>query len=255
MDSANCSGGKGSQGGALRLAGVFTDRSYRPTGTEEIERFRSTLVRYEHHEQFWHEFLTGLTPVGLLTLNGNLALRIPNPPPDEEFTDPELAELLGDIQTLLGGGLALVSARHRSQDQWLVELTQAGRRRYELTATWVDPPAPLRLYGYQLLGPLLHHGDYDDRFLRIIGGDLVHFELTHGGARCWLRQLGADVHKLRLDWTGGAAPTDPPGLDPLLGLMGAMDRNPRGALDLLSDAADPHGRFTYPNAGLGSATT
>jgi hypothetical protein len=237
MGSADCSGGNGSQDGALRLAGVLTDRDHRPLD-DEVEWLRDTLVRYERHKDFWYEFLTKLTPVGLLRLNGNLAMRIPNPPPGEQFADPDLAETLGDIQTLLGDGLATATARRGARTQWLVGLTQAGRRRYELAPTWAYVPTPFRLYGYQLLGPLLQHGAYDARFLRIVGGDMVHFELTHGGGRCWLHELGAEVHNLRLDWTAGAAPTEPPGLDPLLGLMSAMDRNPRGAIDLLAGVTD-----------------
>jgi hypothetical protein len=248
MGSANCSGGDGSRDGALRLAGVLTGRGHRPHD-DEVERLRDTLARYEHHTDFWHEFLTTLTPVGLLRLNGNLALHIPNPPPGEQFEDPDLAETLGDIQTLLGDGLATASAHHRAQRQWLEELTQAGRRRYELAPAWAEPAASIWLYGYQLLGPLLHHGAYDDRFLRIVGGDMVHFELTHGGGRCWLHQLGADVHRLRLDWTGGAASSDPAGLDPLLGLVSAMDRNPHGAQELLTCVPDDYAAAGSPGLG------
>lgn len=235
---------------ALRLAGLFRDPDRRPTSAD-IEQLHSMLGRFAEDESFWFEFLTGLGPDGLLTLSGGIALHLPATPPGLAVTDPGLARMLGHLQAMLGTGLALASSRrtapnayrqtppgqHELPAEWLIALTGAGRRRYQIVTWRAGDSLPVALLGYQLLGPLLNTGRYDDRFLQLVGGDLVDFEMAHTGARLWsdwLTELGAYTMSMRLDWTGGPDPAQPNGFDPITGLVTAMDRNPEGALDLLA---------------------
>ncbi|QSB13469.1 hypothetical protein JQS43_17945 [Natronosporangium hydrolyticum] len=101
------------------------------------------------------------------------------------------------------------------------------------------------VYGYQLLGPLLHHGDYDQHFLDRIGSDMIEFEMAHGGSGVWTSIhdlagldpfLGTDTnHWVRLDWSGEwDDPQAIAGFDPMHGLMSALERNPEAAKTVLT---------------------
>jgi hypothetical protein len=235
---------------ALRLAGRFTDPAQPPTAGE-LAQLHDLLEQYAADPEFWYRFLTGLRPERLLTVTGQVALHLPDHPP------AGLGELVGGIQAMLGAGLALAAARRGSappggrdrpagpglSPEWLAELVTAGRRRFEIVTARAGSPVTVRLYGYQLLGPLLGAARYDRRFLQVVGGDLVDFEMAAGGARRWsgwLTGLGVHAESMRLDWTG-PGPGQPAGFDPVLGLIGALDRRPAGALDLLAGRVQPGG--------------
>ncbi|QSB13877.1 hypothetical protein JQS43_20345 [Natronosporangium hydrolyticum] len=230
---------------ALRLAGLLSDPAHQPTEAELAE-FHDLLERFADDEAFWYHFLSGLSPEGLLLLNGNLAIQTPDQPGNNPDWDAR-SELVGDIQRLLGEGLATATAQrgvetpygtyqpgdHELPASFLVELTRAGQQQYQLGGPGTTfPNGGVPVYGYQLLAPLLNNGDFDDRFLVIVGGDMIDFEMAQGGSDFWAEDIGvgSNFFHMRLDWTkpGGAA-----GFDPMGGLMAAMERNPEGALAVL----------------------
>lgn len=214
-------------------------------------------------------FLRRLPPADLYRLLANLAgmsdLRRLDP-----ATRRRWRRALAAVQTGLGIALATASTGPvgAAERRWLAGLTAYGR---SLVAVYPraggDASVPVEVYGYQLLGPLLHHGSYDADFLAHIGGDLIDFELSRGGSDVWLRHHGRfyldpalpgppgpppeplgnqDLAALRLDvvhgWDGG-----PHGFDPVVGLASAMARQPDGARAVLT------GRVTDQTPGYAAA--
>jgi hypothetical protein len=235
---------------ATELANKIKDGSYLPTDAELAE-LRDLLKQYASDEVFAHRFLTGLGPRGLLELTGTLAtyqLDRPGKDEDDYLFDRGLAETVASLQTSLGVALA-TATRSRGTDtgphgrgyvpgpnelseQWLVDLMVAGRS----TMGIGDPNSPARylenVHGYQMLGVLLHNGDYDRRFLSLVGGDMVDFEHDSGkNSDLWVDDIRGD--SIRFDWTHGHDDNKvPAGYDPIIGLMDALERNPEAAKDM-----------------------
>jgi hypothetical protein len=230
---------------ALRLAGRLVDPARAPA-SGDLARLHRLLSRYAGDRAFWHRFLTDLGPERLLLLSGRVALHLPAGVPLAGSGGGH-QDRVGSLQSLLGAGLALATARrgapvapgggytpadHELPPRWLRALVAAGRQRYDIGTSRSGSWLPLRLYGYQLLGPLLRTGGYDRRFLRDVGGDLIDFEQERGGPAVWTGWL-AGAGSVRLDWTGPAG-GQPAGFDPVPDLLSALERHPEGALDLLA---------------------
>lgn len=227
---------------------------YAEASPEQLARLEEMLGQYATDEAFAYYFLDQLGAEGLLLLTGNLAtLQLDWGGDDREdpyLFDPELAELVGSVQQSLGLALATATVRRGVQPpypgaaytpgryeldaQWKADLVLAGER----TFTIGDPESPMRyhsgVYGYQLLGVLLQHGDYDAHFLGLVGGRMIDFELAQGGSGFW--RDAAAGENFRLDWTvtDGFDDTAPAGYDPIAGLMSALARNPEGALEVFT---------------------
>lgn len=234
------------------LAARINDPWYQPTD-EELAELEEVLSQYADDPAFAYYFLSELGAEGLLLLTGNVALAQTDPPGnDEDFRyDPELARILGSIQTSLGIALATATTRRGAEPAYPGMRYVPGQ--YELDSDWKtdllvaggqihavgDPNSHhryLEVYGYQLLGVLLHSGDYDSHFLSLAGGMMIDFEQSQGGTEFWLDQAGGE--NARLNWivTDGTDDRAPAGYDPMIGLMSALDRNPEGALALLTDS-------------------
>jgi hypothetical protein len=164
--------------------------------------------------------------------------------------DLDLAATVGAIQTSLGVALATATARRGTGGDYPYSYYQPGQ--YELDSDWKvdlmlagrsvipigDPQSPMRygeVYGYQLLGVLLHSGDYDEHFLGLVGGDMIDFEMSEGNTDFWIDQTAADNFRLNWITTDGTDDLASAGYDPMIGLMSALDRNPEGALAVFTN--------------------
>ncbi|QSB16422.1 hypothetical protein JQS43_09140 [Natronosporangium hydrolyticum] len=214
----------------------------------ELERLEELLSAHAEDEAFAYYLATELGPAAALELNGNLAFLTVDPP---EAGDGELADLIGSIQAGLGTALATATTRRGSgggpgepyipgpyevDEAWRADLLIALETQFDFEGDNLAVPGPVPLYGYQLIGPLLNHGDYDDSFLRQVGAGMIDFEVLHGGSEVWTRDLpvGGQWDGMRLDWTGGGGPTQPAGFDPMIGLMTALETSPTAALEILT---------------------
>jgi hypothetical protein len=215
---------------------------------EDLARLDDILRAYAGDPAFAYFLLNDLGPRDLLDLVGEIAM-LPTylAEPGGSPVNGEVAALVGSIQTSLGATLALATTRrghdsasgyhpgrYELSDLWQQELLDQGRRRIEVGMADLNYSP----YGYQLLGVLLRseQADFDPHVLSQIGAGMLEFEAEHGGSDVWYEPVmdsdfRADV---RLNWTGfapGATQTLPPsteiaGLDPVSGLMYALERDP-----------------------------
>jgi hypothetical protein len=240
---------------AEELMRKFKDPAYQPTFAE-LDELRDLVALHSREPAFAYTVMNGLGPKGLLELSGTLAtyqLDQPGRSADDPLFDPATAEIVRDLQNGLGvmlgtattetgttGGLRgedYVRGRYELSGQWVTDLMTAGRSRMDIG----DPASPMRyaedVYGYQLLGPLLHNGAYDAGFLSTVGGDIVDFEMEQGkGSALWTESRGEN---LRLDWTQNYDDNRAPaGYDPVNSLMDALSRNGDGTRELFTGATE-----------------
>ncbi|SDS51015.1 DUF6571 family protein [Actinoplanes derwentensis] len=240
---------------ATELARKIKDPAYQPTAAE-FDELLDLIQTYGRDQVFAFDLLTALGPKGLLELSGTLAtyqLDYPGKDADNALFNNNTADLVRDLQNGLGvmlgtattetgattglRGETYVPGQHELSSQWVTDLMAAGRSRMDIG----DPSSPMRyvedVYGYQLLGPLLHSGGFDSGFLSTIGGDIVDFEIEQGkGSDLWGEARGENV---RLDWTQGHDDNKTPaGYDPMNGLMDALSRNGEAGRDLLTGVSE-----------------
>ncbi len=125
---------------------------------------------------------------------------------------------------------------------WIDHLLHNGAHLYDVT----DPASLSPLYrvpGYQLLGVLLHTGQYDAAFLGRVGNGMHDYEQHHGGdGGAWTRGPYGPPSPVRPDlrlwWGDGAGPDADTGADPFDGWDGAMGHSPAAARQVLSTQHD-----------------
>jgi hypothetical protein len=239
----------GTSARAIDLAKKLEDPAYEPTPAE-LDELRDLIKKYGKDKAFSYDVLNALGPKGLLQLDGRLAALQPERLGKETdgLIDVHTADTVRDLQNGLGTMLATatqptgthtgahgeqyVPGKYELPAQWTTDLMAAGRSKMDI----VDPNNPGRtlqgVYGYQLLGPLLHNGDYDARYLSTVGGDMLDFEMSQGKNSTLWRTTGGE--NIRLDWTQGYDDTVPAGSDPMNGLMDGLSRNGEAAKDLLT---------------------
>ncbi|MBO3742446.1 hypothetical protein [Actinoplanes flavus] len=236
---------------AEELARKLRDPTYQPTAAE-LDELRDLVRLHGRDKVFAYTILHALGPEGLLELNGTLAtyqLDHPGKDADDILFSRNTADMVRDLQNGLGvmldtatepsgtrggpRGEDYVPGRYELPSQWVTDLMAAGRGRMDIG----DPASPARyvedVYGYQLLGPLLHNGGLDPGFLSTVGGDIVDFEMEQGRNSDLWRAAGGD--NVRLDWTQGHDDnTTPAGYDPVNALMDGLSRNGDATRDLLT---------------------
>ncbi|MFI5496160.1 hypothetical protein [Actinoplanes sp. NPDC051859] len=237
---------------AEELAQKLKDPNYQPTAAE-LDELRDLVTLYGKNKAFAFELLDMLGPQGLLQLNGTLAtyqLDFVGKEEDGFLFDRDTADMVRDLQLGLGvmldtatepsgtrtgpRGDMYVPGQYELPSQWVADLMVAGRSKMDIG----DPSSPRRyvedVYGYQLLGPLLHHGDFDPKFISMVGGDMIDFEMQQGkNSALWTEMRSED---LRLDWTQGHDDnTTPAGYDPVNALMDGLSHNGAGTQDLLTN--------------------
>ncbi|ASO22364.1 hypothetical protein FHR81_004281 [Actinoalloteichus hoggarensis] len=208
---------------AAELAGT------RPLTHEEAVELRDLLEHYAEDPVFATEFLELLGPEKTLALASDvtgIGNHLGNP-------DPELAR---GLQIELGQALATATdgrGEPNLGEQWWADLAEAGRQEVLLPGY----RGPEGVYGYQFLGPLLNSGEYSSEFLEFLGADLIDFEKENPEA--WNTQEGVLGEPLRFNFIDDQTA----GLDPMYGLMLALDENPQAAKDFFSK--DGENRVEY----------
>lgn len=131
---------------------------------------------------------------------------------------------MGDLRALqkgLGGVLALGTnpgSPFHIGDDWMKEFQKAGKEQFGVgLGEYVRP------YGYQLLGSILHSGEYSSEFLNAVGSDMIEMDRDRKfeGERPFALNGGFG----RLNFIDGVGA----GFDPLNGLMMALEDNPPAA--------------------------
>lgn len=240
---------------AVELAVLLAEPGYLPT-LEEVEQFAALLGQHADDPRFAHTLLSALTPEQLLQLTANLSgrsldvVQVSAHGPSEAW-----ASALGQVQEGLGVALATATVRHGEygadgayhpgehelDPSWVAALIEAGEKTYPISGDW--PHRPPEVYGFQLLAPMLRHGDFNPRILAQVGGAMVDFEQANGGSGVWTTAAdlygsdelgggayGGGAHQIRLAWSGDwDDPYAEAGFDPVLGLMSALERNPEAA--------------------------
>jgi hypothetical protein len=229
--------------------------AHQPTPAE-LDELRDLVKLHGRDKVFAHTLLNSLGPRGLLELNGTLAtyqLDHPGKGVDDLVFSRDTADMVRDLQNGLGvmlgtatepsgtrGGLRgedYVPGEYELSSRWVSDLMAAGRSRMDIG----DPSSPARyvedVYGYQLLGPLLHNGGLDPGFLSTVGGDIVDFEREQGRNSALWNEAGGD--NVRLDWTQGHDDnTVPAGYDPVNALMDGLSRNGVATRELLTGVTE-----------------
>ncbi|WP_328298931.1 hypothetical protein OG389_14705 [Streptomyces sp. NBC_00435] len=128
------------------------------------------------------------------------------------------ALMVANIQSDMGAMLGLATHKdvpNHLDAAWTTQLMKAGRKE-------IDVGMMTKVYGYQVLGSLLHDGKYDTEFLTSVGRDMVAMDRKDPGA--WDSHNPYDLGVvLNHDKDGGR------GFHPLTGLMEALGNNPDAA--------------------------
>ncbi|MET1058562.1 MAG: DUF6571 family protein [Nocardioides sp.] len=221
-------------------------------------------------------FLDTMGPEKMVELNGWIAnLQMDDDFP-EDFTSYDhqmeagLAQQMGSLQTnlgqLLGAGTAGLdgdgqpgSDTHVSSD-WVQRLVATGDDEVPFGYQGQDGDYTHKMYGYQLIAPLLHSAD-SGYLLNEVGDGMLKFEtdfakehgalpwsfpimnedgLVEGGRTDGVDQTG-EWDGVRLDWTQGTGEDDQAGFDPMGGLLDGLSRNPDAARDFFTGDDVPVG--------------
>ena len=226
---------------------------------DEIDAFNKVLAAYGADPVVATSFLNTVGPRGLLELNGRIASAFRDTSdltgyhPDGFPFDSAYADSIGALQKTLGVTLAAGtsgqptahdwtgdgSATYVSSD-WVQQLTAEGRNKIPILSNASDARLA-EVYGYQLLSPLLSHGDHSSAFLNQVGGDLLSFEqkfaAENDGRLPWseVKPGGVVGEGVRLDWTGGYDDKqDTAGWDPMTGLMRGLANDPEASRDFFT---------------------
>ncbi|MFF9015253.1 hypothetical protein ACF09C_20095 [Streptomyces sp. NPDC014870] len=137
---------------ALDLARKGRDLSH-----EELQRLNELLKDNHASKDFARTFYNGLGPKGALEFFGQLST--------DTYRYAELdTQRLADVQALQRNlGLNLAAATQGGDqwtESWSAEMRRLGTERMPLARNDYNGP-----FGYQLLGGILRHGDYDPKFL------------------------------------------------------------------------------------------
>lgn len=209
--------------------------------TKKLELFRD-LVRYNAKEaEFSTGFYRGLGPENALRLHGQLSIDASTDGGKTRFN------LSRDIQNSMDKGLALAThpgggasgdTKHLGSE-WVSALRKAGTEPIYLH----DPQSNERgrngmpqqkVLGYQVLGNMLRHGEYEKDLLTSVGNDMVEAERKgEFGSSGW----PSPQHPSR-DGVLSLDPKTGDGYDPMTGLMQGLDHNPDAATDFFHDSTD-----------------
>ena len=238
-----------------------------------LERLNAIHDAYGEDPTVSTAFLDDLGPSRLVELNGWIASLqkdddFPDGMDDYRMLDHGLATQMGRLQTnlgrLLGAGTEGLTGDGQDgtdthvSSAWVQRLVETGGQEVPFGYQGPDGDHRHRMYGYQLLAPLLH--STDSRYLLTeVGDGMLEFETdfaTEHGALPWSfpimsedgvpiggRTDGVDQtwewDGVRLDWTSGTGEGDQAGFDPMGALLDGLANNPAAARDFLTRSDVP----------------
>ncbi|MFD7326764.1 hypothetical protein ACFV9D_37725 [Streptomyces sp. NPDC059875] len=191
---------------------------------EELERLNELLEDNSSSKEFARTFYDGLGPKGALEFFGQLST-------DTHRYGKLDEERLADVQELQKNlGLNLAQATQGNDkwaENWSTELRKLGTERVPLAKNDYNAP-----FGYQLLGGIMRHGDYNAKFLNPIAEHVAQlhakdprmFEAAKGFG-------GVRTNPFNPSGVNGA------GYDPMVAMLEALGHSPAAAKEFFS--ADP----------------
>ncbi|WP_326810535.1 hypothetical protein OIE62_30825 [Streptomyces scopuliridis] len=184
---------------------------------EDFDKLNAGLKKYADDPLFSERFATKLGPKETLEFWAGL-----NDPYEARKVGSERVDQFGELQKNLS--LTLASASQSDSGgmmDWKREMTDLGGQ----TVGRANGPM-----GFQVMSNLMRWGDYDDKFLKDYGSELMKTEkklTNNGGYTPMAWQRGVDP---MLNRTG----TDS-GSDPMTGFMKALSNSPDAATDFFND--------------------
>ncbi|MBW5486329.1 hypothetical protein [Streptomyces bambusae] len=183
---------------------------------EALRELEDLLDDNRNDPEFSTDFYRKLGPEGTLEAYGKLSIDASSL---GEAGKDRLA-MVGNIQSDMGAMLGLATQKgtpNHLDAAWTTELMKAGRKEIQVTGDLTS-----KIYGYQMLGALLHEGKYDKDFLTSVGRDMVAFDREN--PKAWEHGAPYDPKTVLSQGKDGSR-----GFYPLTGLMEAMSHNPEAA--------------------------
>ncbi|MCI0385776.1 DUF6571 family protein [Streptomyces sp. CNQ085] len=198
---------------AIELARDPSDMS-----PQEFDDFNSTMARYKDDPLFAERFATGLGPRGVLDFWAGI-----NDPHTNMQLGQARVDMYGGLQENLGLTLA-TATRSDSPAMQRWERDMVG-----LTGEFVPGKDNPRAMGAQVMSNLMRWGDFDDKFLKNYGDELVRVEKERSGngrsaELAWHFPMGPMLNRTGTD----------EGSDPMTGFMMALGKSPEAATDFFN---------------------
>ncbi|MFG3345643.1 hypothetical protein ACGF1Z_11350 [Streptomyces sp. NPDC048018] len=202
---------------AIDLAGKGRDLSH-----EELVRLNELLADNKGSKTFSRSFYDGLGAKGALEFFGELAT-------DTHAYPGRHTQRLDDVQDLQRNlGLNLATATQGGDawtERWSTEMRKLGTERIPLAKYDSNPP-----FGYQLLGGIMRHGDYDPKFLVPIAEHVTQLHAKDPHFFGYSRPL----HNGWLDHPFNPSGVNGAGFDPVIPMLEALGHSPEAAKDFFS---------------------
>ncbi|MFC0596841.1 DUF6571 family protein [Streptomyces palmae] len=194
--------------------------------TKELTQLQELLAYNAKDPEFATDFYKALGPKNALIFEAQI---VSGASAGDDKTRLRLAH---SIQDSMGVALAAATQPHKENpntpfreskdhlgEAWLSQLKRVGRERLDLGLK----DNQFKPTGYQVLGTLLRHGEYDKRFLVPLGQDMVTLDRESNGWWPVPNSTANGDYRLNLDKGEGD------GWDPMNGLMEAFGHSPEAS--------------------------
>ncbi|MZD10019.1 hypothetical protein GTW43_33800 [Streptomyces sp. SID5785] len=215
---------------AAKLAKEITGDGGTARHYEELKKLEHLIDINSESPEFSADFYKKLGPDGTLDFYTKMSLN------STALVGPEAAgrtTLVHHIQDDMGNMLGLATnsgtAKHPNPyylgDRWTTQLMRAGREEVDVSRF---AGVGTKVYGYQALGSIIRHGEYDKDFLTSVARDMVAMDKENPDV--WRENAPLDQNlAFNLDKTGGK------GFYPLTGMLEAMSNNPDAATQFFNE--------------------
>ncbi|MGI5352874.1 hypothetical protein ACQEU8_32545 [Streptomyces sp. CA-250714] len=235
LDHAQASEAKGLAEKQLKLY-----REGKELSTKDLARLAEITKYNAKDAEFSTTFYRDLGPKKALLLHAQMGI--------DASTDGGEArlELARTVQNSMGTGLATATQSHGGNplgtdgdrthlgENWIAALKRVGKDELPLSNGGNQ-----RTLGYQVLGNVLRHGEYDKEFLSGVANDMVTYEREHGGpGRAWPLPLTPEDGGPDLNLDKGKDR----GFDPMTGLMKGLGHSPDAATDFFRGSTEVDGK-------------
>lgn len=213
-------------------AGRATDlaRKGRDLSHAELAELNELLGDNAAKAEFSTAFYGNLGPKGALRFFGAMAT---DTHPYGDLDEQRLADVR-ELQKNLGLNLATATrstAEPHLPDSYAQELRRLGTQQIPLGRYEQNPP-----FGYQLLGGIMRHGNYDPRFLVPIAEHATQIHAKDPDFFNRGRQLGGGYGRNVLNPSG----TNGAGYDPVVSFLEALGHSPAAAAEFFDPKAPHH---------------
>ncbi|MFD9793298.1 DUF6571 family protein [Streptomyces sp. NPDC059070] len=203
---------------ALQLAAQVTGDGGTARNPEALRQLEELMKANAKDPEFATDFYRRMGAEGTLKFSTKLFLATTGLGPAGKDRADLVQHIQGDMGSMLGIATDPRTPGHLD-GAWTTALMRAGRKPVDVAGF---AGVTTKVYGYQALGALLRHGEYDKSFLVPVGLDMV--GMDHKDPDVWHRNMPlTQPMAFNLDQDGGR------GFDPMTGLMQAMSNNPEAA--------------------------